>query len=113
MRAALHDLVEGLRDVSLDELLGAIGIAAVLCLPAAISEYAETMPDHSAEQLIARKAIAAEAEDRRRNAGARAMCAEALGENSSPVWLTDGSVRCADKRGRVMRTAVTSPRGNP
>lgn len=91
------------------DILGALAIAALLTLPSALSELFAGVDDRSSEQLAARDEIAAARVEDRRNAAARAICAETHGENSAPVWRPDGSMRCATKRGHVIRTLSHYP----
>lgn len=93
----------------LSDFAGAAGIAALLAMPLALYELLGNVDDRSAEAFEARRAFAADLDERRREAAAYAICAEFLGPNSAPVWQADGSMRCANKRGHVIKTLSHFP----
>lgn len=103
MSGALHELIEGARDVSLTDLIGAIGIAALLLLPIALMEAVDENADGTSEVAASQSE-----EEQRRDAAARAVCADMLGADAAPIWLIDGSMRCG-RRPTVIRTLSHFP----
>ena len=83
--------------------LGALLIAAILCMPAGLHEWLASLPSHQSEHAAARQAEAAQRQEQRTTAAALAMCRAATGSwETVAIQQADGAWRCATHRGHFL-----------
>ena len=91
------------------DCLGGIAIAAILVLPAGVSDLLHRVPDSGAEHQVAREEGARADTQRRRELAGRAICRERTGsDNTAAVWTDSGQLVCKTKRGHVIAQRTRS-----
>jgi hypothetical protein len=87
---------------ALQNILGAIAIALVLVLPAALQGPISGAPSAQqewAESQLLKDLQASEEGSAKRRAIAQQVCNEALGPNSEARWTPEGHLVCTTRRG--------------
>ncbi|EJL87727.1 hypothetical protein PMI15_00886, partial [Polaromonas sp. CF318] len=82
--------------------LGALAIAAVLVLPAALEDMLRGTPNASqewADSQLLKDLQASEEGSAKRQAIAQQVCNEARGPNSEARWTPEGHLVCTTRRG--------------
>jgi hypothetical protein len=87
---------------ALQNILGALAIAAILVLPAALEEHLHTTPRATSEwteSQTLKDLQASEEGSAKRQAIAQQVCNETRGPNSEARWTVEGHLVCTTRRG--------------